>query len=260
MAKYLFIPVLLILVQSSMAQDYSLYQKRVFTSKDGKTLNYRILYPKDYDLGKKYPVLLFLHGSGERGNDNEKQLVHGGDLFLNPSNMEKFPAIILFPQCPEGKSWSSMTNKVEDGKKIYQRTTEKKPGEMSKLLMGLITDTEKKEKVDKKRIYIMGLSMGGFGTFDMLYLYPNTFAAAVPICGGHLPELAGDYAKKVPIWLFHGAKDNVVSPDLSRNMYAKLKELGAEVKYTEFPDANHNSWDSTFATPELLPWIFSHHK
>lgn len=260
MTKLLLIPVLLFFCQLSMAQDYSLYQKRVYTSKEGKVLNYRILYPKEYHKSKKYPVLLFLHGSGERGNDNEKQLVHGADLFLNASVREKFPAIVVFPQCPEGKSWHSLNFKIEDGKKVYQRNADNKPGEMAELLDGLLKKIKKTTKVDTKRFYIMGLSMGGFGTLEMLYLYPDEFAAAVPICGGQITDLAEAYAKKVPVWLFHGAKDNVVSPDLSRNLYAKLKELGAEVKYTEFPEANHNSWDSTFATPELLPWIFSHHK
>jgi len=260
MTKYLLIPVLVFLSQFSMAQDLSFYQKRVYTAKNGETLNYRILYPKDYGQGRKYPVLLFLHGSGERGNDNEKQLLHGGDLFLNPANMEKFPAIVVFPQCPQDKSWASLSFKYEGAKRTCSRPTGKKPGEMERMLKGLLKELEKTEKADTKRIYIMGLSMGGFGTLDMVYLYPKTFAAAVPICGGHAPELAGEYAKRVPVWLFHGAKDQVVSPDLSRNLYAKLKELGAEVKYTEFPEANHNSWDSTFTTTELLPWVFSHHK
>lgn len=257
MAKLYLIPVLVFLYQFSMAQDY---QKKVFRAENGSELNYRILYPKDYDPAKKYPVILFLHGSGERGNDNEKQLIHGGDLFLNPSNREKFSALVLFPQCPEGKSWASLDIRKEDGKKTYHRTTGKKPGEMTELLNGLLKDLKKNTKVNSKRIYIMGLSMGGFGTLEMLYLYPNTFAAAVPICGGHVVELADRYAKKVPIWLFHGAKDSVVPTDFSRDLYAKLKKSGADVKYTEFPEANHNSWDSTFATAELLPWMFSHHK
>ena len=260
MTKIILIPFLFIFYHFSMAQDFSLYQKKVFRAKNGNELNYRILYPKDYDPGKNYAVLLFLHGSGERGNDNEKQLIHGGNLFLDPSNREKYPAIILFPQCPEGKSWASLDIRYEDGKKSYHRTTGNKPGEMAELLDGLLKEIKTTHKVDNKRFYIMGLSMGGFGTLEMLYLYPNIFAAAVPICGGHMLDLAGTYAKKVPIWLFHGAKDTVVPTDFSRNLYAKLKELGANVNYTEFPDANHNSWDSTFATPELLPWIFSHHK
>ncbi len=260
MTKFLLIPVLVILYHFSMAQDFSLYQKRVYKAKNGDVLNYRMLYPKDYNPDIKYPVLVFLHGSGERGNDNEKQLMHGGDLFLKDSNRDKFPAIILFPQCPEGKTWASLDIRIQDGKKTYRRTSGQKPGEMAELLNDLLKEIKKNFKVDSKRLYIMGLSMGGFGTLEMLYLFPNTFAAAVPICGGHMTDLAGVYAKKVPIWLFHGAKDTVVPTDLSRNLYTRLKELGAEVKFTEFPDANHNSWDSTFATPELLPWIFSHHK
>jgi predicted peptidase len=260
MTKLMILPLLVLFTQMAMAQDFSLYQKKVFKDKDGKELKYRILYPKDYNPKKKYPVLLFLHGAGERGNDNEKQLIHGGDLFLDPSNREKFPAIVLFPQCPEGKSWASLDIRYEDGKKTYHRTSGDKPGEMTALLNGLIKEISKTHKTETKRYYIMGLSMGGFGTFEMLYLFPNTFAAAVPICGGHMPDLAPVYAKKVAIWIFHGAKDSVVPVEFSRSMYAKLKELGANVKYTEFPDANHNSWDDTFATPELLPWMFSQHK
>jgi predicted peptidase len=247
--------------QFSMAQDLTLFQKKVFRSKSGQELNYRILYPENYNKSKKFPVLLFLHGAGERGNDNEKQLIHGGSLFLDPVNRAKYPAIVLFPQCPEGKSWASLDIRPgEGGKKIYNRSNGTTPGEMSLSLNGLLQDVCKHQKADKKRIYIMGLSMGGFGTLEMLYLYPNTFAAAVPICGGHLTSLASVYAKEVPIWIFHGAKDTVVPVDFSRDLYAELKKLGAEVKYTEFPDANHDSWTSTFATPELLPWMFSHHK
>ena len=261
MAKQILIPLLIFCYHFSMAQDMSLFQKKVYRSTSGEGLNYRILYPQNYDAAKKYPVLLFLHGSGERGDDNEKQLVHGATLFLDPDNREKYPAIVLFPQCPEGKSWASLDIRMGDkGRKIYARSNGNEPGEMSVLLNELLQNIAKDNKVDSKRVYIMGLSMGGFGTLEMLYLYPNTFAAAVPICGGHLTDLANVYAKKVPIWLFHGAKDSVVPVDFSRDLYAKLKELGAEVKYTEFPEANHDSWTSTFATPELLPWIFSHQK
>lgn len=261
MTKQILIPLLVICYQFSIAQDMSLFQKKVYHSPSGKELNYRILYPENYDVAKKYPVLLFLHGSGHRGSDNEKQLALGATLFLDPVNREKYPAIVLFPQCPEEKSWASIDIRMGDnGKKTYIRDNGKEPGEMAVLLNELLRETAKNSKVDGKRIYIMGLSMGGFGTLEMLYLYPDIFAAAVPICGGHLTDLASVYAKKVPIWLFHGAKDTAVPVDFSRDLYAKLKELGAEVKYTEFPDANHDSWTGAFATPELLPWIFSHEK
>jgi predicted peptidase len=259
MTKIFLFPLMVLCFQFSVAQDLSLFEKKVFKSKSGQELNYRILYPENYKKSEKYPVMLFLHGAGERGNDNEKQLIHGATLFLDPANREKYPAIVLFPQCPEGKSWASLDIRTgEGGRKIYNRPNGTKPGEMALLLNGLLKDILKDNKVDAKRVYIMGLSMGGFGTLEMLYLYPKTFAAAVPICGGHLTDLASVYAKSVPVWLFHGAKDTVVPPEFSRDLYAKLKELGAEVKYTEFPDANHDSWTGTFATPELLPWIFSH--
>jgi predicted peptidase len=261
MFKIFLFPLMIFCFQLSMAQDLNLYQKKVYHSKSGFELNYRILYPENFDRSTKYPVLLFLHGSGERGNDNEKQLALGAAMFLDPSNREKYPAIVLFPQCPEDKKWAPFVLRTDDsGKKITVRNNEKKPCEMAALLKELIDDLTMNGSVDKKRIYIMGLSMGGFGTLEMLYLYPKTFAAAVPICGGHYPDLASVYAKSVPIWLFHGAKDTVVPTDFSRDLYAKLKELGAEVKYTEFPDSNHDSWTSTFATPELLPWIFSHRR
>jgi len=261
MAKQILLPLFIFCYHFSMTQDMTLFQKKIYRSTSGQELNYRILYPENYDASKKYPVLLFLHGAGELGSDNEKQLVHGATLFLDPGNREKFPAIVLFPQCPEGKNWASLAFTMgESGRKIYIRHNGKEPGEMSVLLNELLQDIAKNNKVDTKRFYIMGLSMGGFGTLEMLYLYPNTFAAAVSICGGHLTDLASVYAKKVPIWLFHGAKDSVVPVDFSRDLYAKLKELGAEVKYTEFPEANHDSWTSAFATPELLPWIFSNQK
>ena len=261
MAKKIFIPLFIFCFHFSFAQDMSLFQKKVYHSTSGQDLNYRILYPENYNAAKKYPVLLFLHGSGERGDDNEKQLVHGATLFLDPVNREKYPAIVLFPQCPEGKSWASLDIRMgDDGKKMYVRNNGEVPGEMSVLLKELLQDLAKSTKVDSKRFYIMGLSMGGFGTLEMLYLYPNTFAAAVPICGGHPIDLASVYAKKLPIWLFHGAKDPVVPVYFSRDLYAKLQELGAEVKYTEFPEASHDSWTNTFATPELLTWIFSHQK
>lgn len=244
-----------------MAQDLTIFQKKVYRSKSGQELNYRILYPENYDVAKKYPILMFLHGSGERGNDNEKQLALGASLFLNPANREKYPAIVLFPQCPLGKSWASIDIRTgEGGKKTCNRTNGSNPGEVAVLLKGLLKEIVNSTNADSNRIYIMGLSMGGFGTLEMLYLYPETFAAAVPICGGHPADLASVYAKSVPVWLFHGAKDTVVPVDFSRDLYDRLKELDAEVKYTEFPEVGHFSWSSAFATPELLPWIFSNQK
>jgi len=245
-----------------LAQDKSLFEKRVFTNKNGDSLLYRILYPMNYDQGKKYPLVLFLHGAGERGNDNKKQLTHGADLFLKPENRERFPAIVVFPQCPEDKYWIDISIRKElrgEGDPDFKQTIHSPSGQLS-----LVNDLTKKiistEKVDKKRLYVMGLSMGGFGTFETLGRWPKKYAAAIAICGGGNLTLTKKYAPHTSIWITHGAKDDVVPPELSERVYNALKAENADVKFTLYPEANHNAWDPTFAEPELLPWLFSKHK
>jgi predicted peptidase len=129
--------------------------------------------------------------------------------------------------------------------------------ELAKELLDHVIATE---RTDKKRIYIMGYSMGGFGTFELITRWPDTFAAAVAICGGGNVERTRDYAKKVSVWITHGLNDNIVNPLFSRRVYEALKLQDADVKYTEFSKANHNAWDPTFEMPGLLPWLFSRKK
>ncbi len=241
-------------------QDFSAYEKRVFADGNGNTLNYRILFPKNYEAGKQYPLLLFLHGAGERGSDNKKQLTHGGKLFLNANNRVLYPAIVVFPQCPAEDYWAHMEEKPRDGKRWREFPNVEEPGTALGLTMQLLEKLIATRQVDTNRIYLMGLSMGGMGTFEILSRMPETFAAAVPICGGGNLELAERYASNTSLWIFHGAKDDVVPPEHSQEMYEKLQVLGADVRYTEFPDANHNSWDPTFAQPGLLEWLFSQRK
>ncbi len=223
------------------------YQPRTFISADGDTLLYRILYPENYDVDhhKKYPLLLFLHGAGERGSDNQKQLVHGASLFLEPVMRKEFPAIVVFPQCPAGSSWANYRKIMNEEEGTFSDEVYPPTAPMA-LVMALHDQLVKKERVNKDRLYVMGLSMGGFGTFDILARKPETFAAAVPICGGGNPGLARRYASHTALWITHGAQDNVVPVENSRRMYQALKELGADVRYTEFPDAGHNAWDATF--------------
>ncbi|UCS91573.1 prolyl oligopeptidase family serine peptidase [Echinicola marina] len=243
------------------AQDKSLFKNQVFLNKKGDSLLYRILYPPNYDRGKEYPLVLFLHGAGERGHDNEKQLTHGADLFLDQENREKFPSIVVFPQCPEDKYWIDVSIRKElfgKGDPNFSQSIEQ-PSEQLDLVNELMQKLFKAEKVDKDRLYIMGLSMGGFGTFETLGRWPKKYAAAVAICGGGNLSLAKKYAPHTAIWITHGGKDDIVPPILSKRVYEVLKEEGAEVKYTLYPEANHNSWDPTFAEPELLPWLFSKH-
>ncbi len=236
------------------------YQKNEFAFAEGKILPYRILYPDNYDKSKKYPLILFLHGAGERGKDNEKQLMHGAKLFLAEENRKNFPAIVVFPQCPGESFWASSR---------IDRTTQPVKFELdysgeanwpltaaNELVKKIINE----EAVDRSRVYITGLSMGGMGTFESVYRYPQLYTAALPICGGGDVKNYDKRIKKTAFWVFHGAADAVVDPKLSREMVDKLKSLKTEVKYSEYPGVNHNSWDNAFAEPDYMGWMFQHKK
>ncbi|TAL48614.1 MAG: phospholipase [Chitinophagaceae bacterium] len=246
----------LILSLFSAAQN-SAWEKKLYIS-GSDTLRYRILYPLNYDASKKYPLVFFLHGSGERGNDNELQLVHGSILFEDSGNRQKFPSFIIFPQCSKDDSWSRMkrnpSNNDSLGGMLFP--TDQPIGKSAGLAVQLLDSLANSKNVNSKRIYIGGLSMGGMGTFELFWHKPGFFAAAFPICGGGNPESVKLYAKKFPVWIFHGDKDPAVPVSNSRLMNNALKKAGAKVKYTEYPGVGHNSWDNAFAEPDLLPWLF----
>ena len=257
---HLILSILMILCGSKIsAQNLNEYKEaRYSNGKD--SINYRILFPENFNPAKKYPIVFFLHGSGERGNDNQKQLTHGGSLFLKPELRNKFEAIVIFPQCPEKDFWSNVKiNAGQTGKNRFTFQKRGKPTSAMQALMGMINEQLKEPYVDKKRVYVGGLSMGGMGTFELLRRKRNTFAAAFTICGGDNIANVKKY-KHVPLWIFHGGKDDVVSFELSKDIADQLKIIGKEVKYTLYADDNHNSWDSAFAEPQLLPWLFSHHR
>ena len=237
-----------------------IYEKKEFVFAEGKVLPYRILYPENYDKNKKYPLLLLLHGAGERGKDNEKQLTWGSKLFIIPENRKNFPAIVVFPQCPEESFWAvTKIDRTTTPFKIeFDYTAE--PNWPLAAANALVKKISNEEGVDKARVYISGLSMGGMGTFESVYRYPDLYAAALPICGGGDVNHYDKRVAKVPFWIFHGAVDAVVNPQLSRDMVEKLKALKAEVKYSEYPGVNHNSWENAFAEPEYLSWMLLHKK
>ena len=235
----------------AQVSDTSLFERRIFEHK-GFHLPYRILYPENYNPSEKYPLIIFLHGSGERGDNNAKQLTHGAKMFVE-KNRKQFPAVVVVPQCPEGLRWSGF--KWEDRTTVYQSPKEATPPMAA--LCALVKQMTKQKYIDRKRVYIGGLSMGGMGTFDILWRMPTTFAAAFPICGAGDPSKVAGYAGRTSLWIFHGAKDEVVSPECSRTMYEALKKAGAKVRYTEYPEDGHDSWNSAFAENELMPWLFS---
>jgi len=239
-----------------MAQETSLYEKKDFI-KGNDTLLYRILYPENFDEKASYPVILFLHGAGERGNDNKKQLTHGSSLFTEISHRKEFPAIVVFPQCPADDYWSNVKVDRSTAPVSLSFQYEKGPTKAMELVINLLDDMRRQNYVNKDQVYVAGLSMGGMGTYELLSRKPDVFAAAVAICGAGEPESTKKYATKVPLWAFHGAKDNVVDPENSVTMVSALLKAGGSPSFTLYGDANHNSWDSAFAEPGLLPWLFS---
>lgn len=242
-------------VASTTTTGLDQYLKKEYKYADDKILPYRILYPEGYDKSKKYPLILLLHGGGERGNDNEKQLVHGAKLFLNKNMRSKYPAIIVAPQCPSDKYWASSTIDRNTVPFKIEFDYTKEPNWNLIAANELVKKIAKEESVDATRIYITGLSMGGMGTFESIYRYPDLYAAALPICGGGDIKSFDSKAVSTPLWIFHGDADAVVNVELSRSMYSKLKSLKANVKYTEYPNINHNSWEYAFSDPEFLNWM-----
>jgi pimeloyl-ACP methyl ester carboxylesterase len=199
------------------------------------TTNYLLFLPKGYTQAaeQKWPLIVFLHGSGERGSDVQKVKVYGPPKIVETK--PDFPFIVVSPQCPEGKRWSVDV--------------------LNQLLDKVITEN----KVDKDRIYLTGLSMGGYGTWDWATQSPERFAAIVPICGGGDPEKVWAI-RNMPTWVFHGAKDQVVPLMESERMVTALKKINSNVKFTVYPEAGHDSWTEAYNTPELYTWLLSHQK
>ena len=182
----------------------------------------------DYDQKASSPVLLFLHGVGECGDSLDLVKKHGPPKLIEEG--WQLPFIVVSPQCPQGRCWN--------------------PVELAELLDEIVANY----KVDQDRIYVTGLSMGGFGTFALAAYQPNRFAAIVPICGGGEPRTARIFAH-IPAWVFHGARDPVVPVQRSREMVEALKNAGGNVKFTIFPEAEHDSWTEAYANPGLYDWL-----
>lgn len=242
------------------AQTSGLYAPKTF-GPGHEILPYRILLPDNFNPAEPYPLILFLHGAGERGNDNEKQLVHGSSFFASEDNRTYFPAVIVFPQCAEGDYWAKVSFNFDDqGGRNFSFDPSGDPTTSMKLTIQLLESLLKENWVDKNRVYVGGLSMGAMGTFELLYRMPEVFAAAFPICGGGNPERINDQVSKVNVWAFHGEDDPVVPPQLSVEMLTAYLKAGVTVKLTLYPEVGHNAWDFAFQEPQLLPWLFSNFK
>lgn len=231
------------------------FEQKTFTDSTGQELQYRILKPANYDSTKSYPLVLFLHGAGERGNDNYSQLKWGVSHLAEPKMREKYPSFIVAPQVPKGEYWSTLKS-IRDTSSYSQPMAEH-PSIPMKLTIELLEKLQENFPIDSNRLYVTGISMGGFGTFDLIQRHPNKFAAAVPICGG------GDLTRAfmltdIPLWVFHGTKDNVVAPQFSRSMVEAIRIAGGSPGYTEYPDEGHiGAWVQAYRNPHLYEWLFS---
>ena len=193
-------------------------------------LDYLLSLPADYDKSSKsWPLVLFLHGSGESGNDLAKVKAHGPPKLVETNG--PFPFILVSPQSP-GHGWNP------------------------DLLNGLLDSVIKQYRVDTDRVYLTGLSMGGYGTWSLAAAHPEKFAAIAPICGGGNPADAAKLAR-LPIWVFHGAKDNTVPLKRSEEMVEALKAAGGNPKFTVYPEAGHDSWTATYDNPEFYHWLLA---
>jgi len=225
----------------------------VFADSAGHKLPYRMLAPAKLAPAAKYPLVIFLHGAGERGTDNQKQLVHGMNDFASDEIMAKYPAYVVAPQCPEGKRW------VEVDWTLDAHQMPAQPSEPLAGVFELIDSLLKTKPIDTRRIYITGLSMGAFGVWDAVQRRPELFAAAAPICGGGDPLLAKQI-HFVPVWAFHGDEDTTVKVRRSREMIEALRGVGEEPKYTEYKGVGHDSWTRTYKDPALYEWLFAQRK
>lgn len=246
----------LLLGQLALGQDNAgppdlekLLSDRSF-ERDGATLRYRFLEPAEPKPGARHPLVIFLHGIGERGSDNTRQLRNGVENFVTAAARAQHPCFLVVPQCPPDATWSPIRGTKENTPFAETPTV---PGA---LLIGLIEELLEDGAVDPDRVYVTGLSMGGYGTWDLVSRRPELFAAALPVCGGGDPAKA-EKLVGLPIWCFHGGADQVVPAERSRQMMAALEKAGADAKYTEYEGVGHDSWTRTYGDSDVLEWLFA---
>ena len=219
---------------------------KTYKTADGRTMPYRLFVPEKDKTTTKYPLVVFLHGGGGSGQDNIKQIDGGNgyliDLLTNRENQSKFPSFVVAPQALQQEGW------IE-----YDSIT---PTRRLQMVLELIGELQKSYSIDRNRLYVLGQSMGGLGTFAIITMQPTMFAAAVSVCGGGDESKAARIAR-VPLWAFHGDRDESVSVERSRKMIAAMTKNGGHPKYTEYKGEGHLIWSKVVSEPDLLPWLFA---
>lgn len=229
------------------------FEAGVYRSTEVGELPYRIHVPESAeasDRAQRFPLVLLFHGAGERGEDNRRQLMHGAGAILEFTRAAGDPAVIVVPQCPQEEQW------VDTPWSDDSHSMPAEPSGPMRLAIGLLKECLASLPVDRDRVYVTGLSMGGFGAWDIVQRHPEIFAAALPVCGGGDATLAASI-RRIPVWAFHGDRDAIVKPARSRDMIAALRGEGGSPRYTEYEGVGHDSWNRTYADPEVLAWLFA---
>jgi predicted peptidase len=239
--------------------DVSFYENNttafVYTDKNGEEMPYRLFLPAEYNPQKQYPLVLAFHGAGSRGNDNLKQLRPWVAGWIDEQVQKEHPCIILMPQCPAKQQWVNVPWK--EGSYQFKDVPISKPMKLSKEIFDKVV---KEYSVNKNRVYVMGMSMGGYGTWNFVMRFPKIIAAAVPICGAGDPSMAKKI-KGIPIWAFHGDKDIVVPLSGSTDMIESMTSFKKnKARLTIYKDVGHNSYELAWKEPELIDWLFSQKK
>ncbi len=226
------------------------YEARTFKGSNRGVIPYRLLAPQTIAPNQKYPLVLLLHGADGNGTNNSSQLIHGAAMYQVPSIRQQFPCFVVVPQCPPNRDWVYMSTRVNHGPQPLA------PSAALRLVIELLHELPEEHPIDLQRIYVTGLSMGGFGAWDIATRLPNQFAAVAPICGGG-DENTAARAARVPLWAFHSSDDGVVPVQRARNMIAALRAAGGTPRYTEYTGLGHGCYGQAYREPDFLPWMFS---
>lgn len=224
-------------------------EAKEWKSPGGLVVKYRWSAPAEIKKGEAYPLVLFLHGAGERGNDNSAQLKYGVLPMIEGAEKAGTPCFLIAPQCPADQWWSPLDRST------MRLAAAGKPNELMESVIALADQIMKDYPVDPKRFHVTGLSMGGYATWDLLTRIPDKIASAIPICGGGAPSMVARF-KQVPVWAFHGEDDPVVPQKCTREMIEALEKAGGKPKATYYPDTGHDSWTRTYNDPDVIRWFF----
>jgi predicted peptidase len=215
------------------------------------SMPYRLFVPKGYDPSRKYALILYMHGAGDRGSDNEKQFSQLTMWMARSKEQVETPAFILAPQCPSRMQW--VNTPWKQGSYSVDNTPMSDP---MKVVLEILASVQAEYNIDPDRILLTGVSMGGFAVLDLTARFPERFAAVVSVCGAGDPSKAASFAH-VPMWLFHGERDRTVPTRSSREMVAALKAAGASPIYVEYEDQEHGIWNTAYKDDEMMKWFFS---